>query len=66
VRLSPTDFARIKDAAETSFTLGRVELAADETLAPGDVMVDADENTVDGRLSTRLEELARALEGEDA
>jgi flagellar assembly protein FliH len=66
VRLSPADFARIKDAAETSFTLGRVELAADETLGPGDVMVDADDNTVDGRLSTRLEELARVLEGEDA
>jgi flagellar assembly protein FliH len=66
VRLSPGDFARLKDAAETSFTLGRVELQADEALGPGDVMVDSDNHSVDGRLSTRLEEITRALDGQDA
>jgi flagellar biosynthesis/type III secretory pathway protein FliH len=39
-----------------------VELAGDPQLAPGDVMVDADQHTVDGRLSTRLMEAARALD----
>jgi flagellar assembly protein FliH len=64
VRLSPGDFARLKDAADTSLTLGRVDLQADDSLGPGDVMVDSEHSTVDGRLSTRLEELARALDGE--
>jgi flagellar assembly protein FliH len=65
VRLNPADLARLKDSAETAFTLGRVELAADEALQPGDVMVDADQHTIDGRLSTRLMEAARALDDQE-
>jgi flagellar assembly protein FliH len=64
VRLNPGDLARLADSPQTALTLGRVELAADEQLAPGDVMVDADQHTIDGRLSTRLMEAARALDGE--
>ena len=65
VRLHPDDLARLRDTSETAFTLGRVELAADEQLAPGDVMVDADQHTVDGRLTTRLVEAARALDDQE-
>lgn len=65
VRVSAADFARLKDSEETSLTLSKVELVCDESLRPGDVMVDSEHTTVDGRLSTRLEELARALDDEE-
>ncbi len=65
VRLCPRDYERLKGAAEASFTLGQVELKADETLESGDVMVDTDHHTIDGRLKTRLEEIGRALDGEE-
>lgn len=61
VRVSPTDYERLKGATESTFTLGPVELKADDSLGPGDVMVDTDHHTVDGRLTTRLEEVGRVL-----
>jgi flagellar assembly protein FliH len=61
VRLSPEDRARLQDADPSTFTLGRVDIVADETLSPGDVVVDADDHSIDGRLSTQLEEIARSL-----
>jgi flagellar assembly protein FliH len=64
VRLCPGDLERLKVKGDPALSLGPVELRADDTLAPGDVMVDAEHHTVDGRLGTRLEEIARALSSE--
>lgn len=66
VRVSSRDFARLKEAADSAFTLGPIELRADEGLDPGDVMVDTKHHTIDGRLKTRLEEIGRALGDEEA
>lgn len=63
VRLSPGDIARFDQAAQPTFSLGRIELVADTSLQPGDVMVDTDTHTIDGRLATRFEEVARQLDG---
>ncbi len=65
VRVCPSDFERLHGAADTTFTLGRIELKVDETLGPGDVMVDGEHSTVDGTISTRLEEIVRSLEGDE-
>lgn len=66
VRLNPGDLKRLQAAPEGALTLGRVDLVADEQLRPGDVMVDADQQVIDGRLSTRLVEAARALSDPEA
>lgn len=63
VRMSVGDVARFEKAADSAFSLGKIELVADPTLSGGDVMVDTDHHTIDGRLSTRLEELVRQLDG---
>ena len=65
VRVSPRDFDRLKQAADSALSLGPIELKADETLEPGDVMVDTEHHTIDGRLKTRLEEIGRALYDEE-
>jgi flagellar assembly protein FliH len=65
VRVCPGDLERLRGAADTTFTLGRIELKADETLGPGDVMVDGEHSTVDGTLATRLDEIVRSLEGDE-
>jgi flagellar assembly protein FliH len=65
VRVCPHDLERLRGAADTTFTLGRIELKADEALGPGDVMVDGEHSTVDGTLSTRLDEIVRSLEGDE-
>lgn len=62
VRLAAIDHARVHESAESAFTLGRVELLPDESLALGDVVVETESTTVDGRLSTRLDELRRELD----
>ena len=36
-------------------------IRADATLSPGDCIVDGEHGTVDGRLSTRLDEVRRIL-----
>ena len=67
VRLSPRDFARLKEAADSSFSLGPDRAAAPtRRWSRGDVMVDTDHHTIDGRLKTRLEEIGRALGDEEA
>jgi len=66
VRLCPSDVERLRGAADSTFSLGPIELKADDSLEPGDVMVDADHRTVDGRLKARLEEIGRALDEEGA
>lgn len=63
VRLNSIDVIRFEAAARADFSLGKIELVADVTLEPGDVMVDTDSHTIDGRLSTRFEELVRQLDG---
>ncbi len=63
VRLNPNDVARFEKAASSTFSLGKIELIADAALKLGDVMVDTDHHTIDGRLTTRLEELVRQLDG---
>jgi len=65
VRLHPDDLARVEKVEGGQLSLGEVTLEADESLARGDVMVDTEHHTVDGRLGTRLEEVARTLTGED-
>jgi flagellar assembly protein FliH len=64
VRLCPADAQHLETQSESVLTLGEVKIVADESLGPGDVMVDTEHHTVDGRLATRLEEVARALDGE--
>lgn len=63
VRLHPADAERLKGVNESDFTLGKIELIADATLTRGDVMVDTKDHSIDGRLTTRFEELVKQLEG---
>lgn len=63
VRLNTVDVARFEASARSDFSLGKIELVADPALDPGDVMVDTGSHTIDGRLSTRFEELVRQLDG---
>lgn len=66
VRLHPRDVERFEAAVHADFSLGKIVLAPDPSLQPGDVMVDTTSHTVDGRLSTRFEELVRQLDGAQA
>jgi hypothetical protein len=69
VRLCPSDAEAVKaagagaddDGGLAGMTLARVEIRADATLSPGDCIVDGEHGTVDGRLSTRLDEVRRIL-----
>jgi flagellar biosynthesis/type III secretory pathway protein FliH len=69
VRLCPSDAEAVEaagaadgdDGALAGMTLARVEIRADATLSPGDCIVDGEHGTVDGRLSTRLDEVRRIL-----
>ena len=66
VRLHPGDADAVEaaegaDEALAGMTLARVEIRADATLSPGDCIVDGEHGTVDGRLSTRLDEVRRIL-----
>jgi hypothetical protein len=73
LRLCPADAAAVDAAGEggplAGLTIARVEVQADAKLSPGDCVVDGEHGTVDGRVSTRLEEvrriLTRALADED-
>jgi len=63
VRLHPEDVDVVAADAESGgggIATARIEVLADATLERGDVLVDADFGRVDGRLSTRLDELRRA------
>lgn len=65
IRLHPVDAARV-DAPEGRKRLGlslmQVEVTPDPSLQAGDCVIESETVTVDGRLSTRLEELHRAAE----
>jgi len=66
VRLCPADAEAVQaadgaDEALAGMTLARVEIRADATLSPGDCIIDGEHGTVDGRLSTRLDEVRRTL-----
>lgn len=65
VRLHPDDAARIEAAGGgrgiSGMSVAQVEIAADAELELGDCMVDADFGVVDGRLTTRLDEMRRLL-----
>lgn len=69
VRLHPRDAEAVTaagaadgdDGALAGMTLARVEIRADATLSPGDCIIDGEHGTVDGRLSTRLDEVRRVL-----
>lgn len=59
VRLNPRDVSRFETAVQADFSLGKIQLIGDASLQPGDVMVDTASHTLDGRLTTRFEELVR-------
>ncbi|MBX7115537.1 MAG: flagellar assembly protein FliH [Myxococcaceae bacterium] len=71
IHVSPGDLARVEDAGGKG-TLGlavaQVDLVADATLQTGDCVIDGDFGSVDGRITTRLDELRRevaeVIEGE--
>jgi hypothetical protein len=68
LRLCPADAAAVEAAGGSAaggpldgLSLARVEVRADATLLPGDCIVDGEQGTVDGRVTTRLDEVRRCL-----
>jgi hypothetical protein len=73
LRLCPGDAAAVQAAGavdgadggkggpQGGLSLARVEVRPDPSLSPGDCIVDGEHGTVDGRLSTRLDEVRRIL-----
>ncbi|MEW5738112.1 MAG: FliH/SctL family protein [Myxococcota bacterium] len=65
IKLHPDDVERV-DSSEGRQRLGlslmQVEVVADASLAPGDCLIESEQATVDGRLTTRLDELKRSVE----
>lgn len=68
VRLHPADLevvkGRVDEPLGPGLTVAQVKLEADPSLARGDCVVETDFGTVDGRLSSRLGELRKALGGD--
>lgn len=65
IKLHPADAERIDTTdgrQKLGLSLMQVEVAADPSLSPGDCVVESDQATVDGRLSTRLDEVRRGVE----
>lgn len=65
VRLSQQDHSFIethKHLLENDVNLDAIKFEQDETLSAGDVIVETQNGTLDGKLSTRLEKLKRAIE----
>lgn len=66
VRLNPQDANRVEAAgggrALSAMSVAQVEISPDADLELGDCMVDADFGMVDGRLTTRLDEMRRLLQ----
>lgn len=64
LHLSPGDLARVEEAGGKG-TLGlavaQIDLVADAALQPGDCLIDGDIGSVDGRITTRLDELRREV-----
>jgi flagellar biosynthesis/type III secretory pathway protein FliH len=65
VRLSPSDAAAVKAAGDggpmRGLAIVKIDVIADATLSPGDCMVDGEHGSVDGKLSTRLDEVRRIV-----
>jgi len=65
VRVSPQDAEQIQSrphlVSPPGLTVAQVEVLADSSLSAGDCMVDADFGTVDGRITSRLDEMKRAV-----
>lgn len=69
VRMAPAQAATLQgdvdragsEAGLRAATTARLDIVADPTLAPGDCVVDGDLASVDGRITTRLEEVRRAV-----
>jgi flagellar assembly protein FliH len=65
VRLAPSDAAAVQAAGDAGPLRGlaivKVDIMADPTLSPGDCMVDGEHGSVDGKLSTRLDEVRRIV-----
>ncbi len=70
VHVAPGDLPLLQStqgqAVLEGLSAARIELVADPTLQHGDCLVDADFGQVDGRLSTRLLEIRRAVDGASA
>jgi flagellar assembly protein FliH len=70
IRVAPGDVQALQGdagkAALQSITVARVEIVADASLTPGDVVVESAEARIDGRISSRLNELRTAAEGDEA
>jgi len=66
VRLNPEDANRVEAAgggrALSAMSVAQIEISPDAELELGDCMVDADFGMVDGRLTTRLDEMRRLLQ----
>jgi flagellar assembly protein FliH len=69
IRVAPQDVQALEGdsgkAALQTMTVARVEIVGDSTLTPGDVIVESAEARIDGRLSSRLGELRRAVDGDE-
>jgi flagellar assembly protein FliH len=67
VRVAPEDAVLLQSeagrAALEGVTAARIEFLPDPSLQRGDCVVDTDFGQVDGRLSTRLAEVRRAVDG---
>jgi Flagellar assembly protein FliH len=65
VRLCPSDAAAVQAAGDGSpvagLAIAKVDVMADSTLGPGDCIVDGEHGTVDGQLSSRLDEVRRIV-----
>lgn len=70
IRVAPQDVQALEGdagkAALQAITVARVEIVGDATLTPGDVVVESAEARIDGRLSSRLDELRSVATGEEA
>jgi flagellar biosynthesis/type III secretory pathway protein FliH len=66
VRLSPQDAEALQAAGhqlnEQTFSLATVTLILDPKLGPGDCIIETNLGTVDGRLTTRLQEMRETVE----
>ncbi len=64
VRLAPADEVRIREALEErpdALSMASVRLESDGSLCTGDCIVEGEFGSVDGRLTTRLDELQSAV-----
>ncbi|MFT3708903.1 MAG: FliH/SctL family protein [Archangium sp.] len=61
VRVHPKDAAAFADSGRSEFSLGTIEIAPDASLERGDVMVDTEHHSIDGRLSTRMNEIVKLI-----